>query len=86
VANQELNFESLMATMAGLDRLGVYYEIRRYREHSIMLVVSVPGERWEIEFFDDGTEAEVGRLRSDGHLMGSEAITELCQRWGNAGE
>jgi len=36
----------------------------------------VPGEHWEIEFFQDG-HIEVERFRSDGEILGPEAIERL---------
>jgi hypothetical protein len=43
----------------------IHHRLDQYRDDAIMVEVAVPGERWEIEFLDDGTvEAEV--FRSDG--------------------
>jgi hypothetical protein len=37
-----------------LDRREVTYELRTVRDEALMLLVALPGERWELEFFDDG--------------------------------
>jgi hypothetical protein len=46
-----------------------------------MMQVTLPGERWEIEFFDD-REPEVEIFRSNGDMFGPEKLTEL--RYGEA--
>lgn len=37
-----------------LDRRRIAYEFRIVRDEALMMSVPLPGERWEIEFFDDG--------------------------------
>ena len=41
-----------------------------------MVTVAVPGELWEVEFFEDGS-VEVERYKSDGTIFGRESLTEL---------
>lgn len=41
-----------------------------------MLIVTLPGERWEVEFFDD-REPEVEVFRSDGTIFGPELLVSL---------
>lgn len=57
-------------------RLGkIYYRLDQYRDDAIMVEVTVPGERWEVEFLDDGTvEAEI--FRSDGTIHDSTAVDQ----------
>ena len=44
-----------------------------------MVEVAVPGERWEVEFLNDGTvEAEV--IRSDGTIHDAAVLDELIRR------
>lgn len=33
----------------------ISYRIEHNRAESMMVLVAVPGERWEVEFFEDGT-------------------------------
>ena len=72
--------------MAGLGKLlrflerleveRVHYTLAHFRE-SVNVLVSVPGERWEVEFFEDGAvEVEVFTSRGSG-LEGEEAIERL---------
>jgi hypothetical protein len=46
------------------------------RDEALMMSVAVPGERWEIEFFDDGT-IELERFVSQGVAEAPSALAEL---------
>ena len=48
-----------------LDRRHVDYQVLIVRDAALMMSVAVPGERWEIEFFDDG-HIELERFVSRG--------------------
>jgi hypothetical protein len=54
----------LCALCAELDERGVPYNLAVMRD-SLMLMVAVPDERWELEFFDDG-HVELERFVSQG--------------------
>jgi len=41
-----------------------------------MVQVALPGQRWEVEFFD-GREPEVEVFRSDGSIFGYAKLGEL---------
>jgi hypothetical protein len=62
-----------------LDASRTNYVLTSVREGAVMLQVALPGERWEIEFFDD-REPEVEVFASDGSIFGSDKIAELCRR------
>ena len=44
-----------------------------------MVQVALPGERWEIEFFD-GREPEVEVFRSDGKIFNAAKLSELREK------
>jgi hypothetical protein len=48
-----------------LDRRHVSYQLQIVRDAALMVAVAVPGERWEIEFFEDG-HVEIERFVSQG--------------------
>ena len=50
----ETPFRKLLAFLDRLEHDKVWYRLEHVR-NSIMVTISVPGERWEIEFFEDGT-------------------------------
>ena len=71
----EMPFRKLLAFLDQLDQEKVWYRLEHVRD-SIMVTVSIPGERWEVEFFEDGT-VEVERFRSSGKIEGEEALSML---------
>jgi hypothetical protein len=58
-----------------LDKRKIYYRLSRDRD-SIMVEIAVPGQRWEVEFMDDGT-IEIEKFISSGQILGSEEINVL---------
>jgi hypothetical protein len=62
-----------------LDESGLGYSMEHNREDTLTVLVTVPGERWEVEFHDDGdVEVEVfysGAEQED--LEGEEALERL---------
>ena len=65
--------------MQQLEQDKIHYMLASHRDDAIMVQVAVPGERWEIEFFGDGT-VEIERFVSNGTICGEEALHELCTR------
>jgi hypothetical protein len=59
-----------------LDLRHVTYELRIVRDAALMLSVAVPGERWEIEFFEEG-RIELERFISQGVVEAPGALAEL---------
>jgi hypothetical protein len=59
-----------------LDRRHVAYELRIVRDEALMMSVSLPGERWELEFFDDG-RIELERFVSQGVVEAPGVLAEL---------
>jgi hypothetical protein len=69
---------TLFELLKALDDPEVSYRLERVRD-SVMVVVVVPGERWEVEFFENG-DIEVERFMSDGTIEGGEAVDRLLPR------
>lgn len=55
------------------------YRLEHIRD-SMMVSVAVPGERWEIEAFDDA-HVEIERFRSTGEIEDSEALNRLLTEY-----
>jgi hypothetical protein len=62
--------------LAKLERGHLHYDLASKRLNALMVIVSVPGERWEVEFMADGL-LEVERFRSDGNILDAEALVDL---------
>ena len=71
----EKPLRKLLTFLDRLEREKVWYRLEHVRD-SILVTVSIPGERLEVEFFDDGT-VEVERFRSSGKIEGEEALDAL---------
>jgi hypothetical protein len=59
-----------------LDRRHIPYDFRVVRDDAFMMSVALPGERWELEFFDDG-RIELERFVSEGVVEAPGALAEL---------
>lgn len=57
----------------------IHYELRQRRDDAIMVEVAVPGERWEVEFLEDGT-VEVEIFRSEGEIHDEAILRTLITR------
>jgi hypothetical protein len=51
-----------------------------HREDVIMVLVTMPSERWEVEFLGKGS-IEVERFLSDGEISGEEPLRERLTRY-----
>ena len=69
-----------LATLTGfLDRLDaadIHYSLQSVRENAVLVSVSIPGQRWEVEFMADG-DVEVEVFKSDGDIQDFDAVDEL---------
>ncbi|HYU21110.1 MAG TPA: hypothetical protein VEQ11_20665 [Chloroflexota bacterium] len=65
----------LLQFLEQLERAKIWYRLEHVRD-SVMVIVTVPGQRWEVEFFDDG-HVEVERFRSLGKIEGEDALDPL---------
>ena len=73
-------FHTLTTFLKQLETANIHYTLASHRDDAIMVLVTVPGERWEIEFFGDGA-IEVERFISNGEICGEETLHELLTRY-----
>jgi len=73
-------FSKLMAFLADLEKGKIYYNLAHQRDNAILVDIVVPGERWEVEFFDDGS-VEVERFISAGEIADEAALSELLAKY-----
>ena len=55
-----------LAFLDQLERLKLWYHLIHVRD-SLMVVITVPGQRWEVEFFEDGS-IDIERFVSTGEV------------------
>ncbi|HAA29349.1 MAG TPA: hypothetical protein DCE56_18650 [Cyanobacteria bacterium UBA8553] len=73
-------FDKLVSFLQNLEKQKIVYTLAHHRDEAIMVIVAVPGERWEIEFLSDGS-VEVEKFISNGEIAGEESLNELFARY-----
>jgi hypothetical protein len=71
---------TLLDFLDRLDAANIYYRLRYSRPRMVRVDVSVPGERWEVEFGEDGA-IDVEVFVSRAGVEGAERIEELFERF-----
>ncbi|MBC6973120.1 hypothetical protein H9I32_12245 [Bacillus sp. Xin] len=54
----------------------IFYKLSKVRRESLMVEIAVPGQRWEIEFIEDGT-VEIEKFIADGDFYDEKEIDFL---------
>jgi len=70
-------FLRVLRFLDALDTAKIWYRLEHVRE-TLMVILAIPGERWEVEFFEDG-RIEVERFVSTGSIEGEELLTKLMR-------
>lgn len=78
-------FDRLIIFLQNLEKQTIDYSLAHHRDEAMMVIVAVPGERWEIEFLSDGS-VEVEKFVSNGEIAGEEALTELFDHYSEQDE
>lgn len=73
-------FSHLTSFLKDLERGKIHYILQSCRDEAIMVIVTMPGERWEVEFLTDGS-VEVERFVSNGEIYGEESLRELFTKY-----
>ena len=67
--------KDLIEFLDKLEAKKIYYRLNKIR-NSILVEVSVPGQRWEIEFMTDGSIL-IEKFISNGHIFDEKEINAL---------
>jgi hypothetical protein len=62
-----------------LDDAGISYELASNR-NAVSFLIAVPGERWEVDYLDDGA-VEVEVFKSDGSIFEGSKLEDLFARF-----
>ena len=65
-----------------LEQNKIYYKLNKVCD-AIMVEVAVPAQRWEIEFFEDGS-VEIEKFISGGTIYNETEIDKLLAKFGEA--
>ena len=66
-----------------LDEADIHYTLSSVREGAVLVGVTVPAQRWEVEFMADG-EVEIEVFKGDGEIHDYAIIEDLFKRHAEA--
>lgn len=72
--------KNLTSFLNRLREAKIYYGLEHDSDEGVMVLVTVPGQRWEVEFFWDG-RIEVERFISTGEIEHAKALDELFEKF-----
>ncbi len=70
----------LLSFLNRLEQANINYILRHVRDETIMVLISIPGQRWEVEFFEDGS-IEVEKFIGTFVTGNGELIEELFSKF-----
>lgn len=74
------SMEKLIEFLKQLEERRMHFSLGRFRDQTVAVFVSVPGQRWEVEFFADGN-VEVEVFKSDGDILPETSLDDLLARF-----
>jgi hypothetical protein len=75
----ENSLQKLLNFLDELESHKIYHRLERNRSEAIMVRVDVPGQRWEVEFFADGT-VEIEIFVSENGILSEGAAQAAINR------
>src|SRR5437763_612531 len=73
-------FDRLLQFLQRLRIAKIAYRLDYYREDAISVLITVPGERWEVDFLNDGS-VDVERFRGNGHIYDESILDRLFNEY-----
>lgn len=67
--------QALLDFLLALEERKIFHRLSRVRAEALMVEVAIPGERWEVEFFADGT-VETERFVSEGMVRSDPSLLD----------
>ena len=71
--------DKLIDFLNELEKRSIYYKLAKYCDEYIMVEISVPGERWEVEFSSDNIRIE--KFKSTGSIFDAQELTSLFENF-----
>ena len=75
-----MEFKEFNAFLNKLEENKIFYKLDKIRGEAIMVAVVVPGQRWEIEFLDDGT-VDIEKFISDKDMYDASELETLFEEF-----
>jgi hypothetical protein len=79
-ANITREMKNILNFLNSLELRKIHYILEHNRGETVMVSIAVPGERWEVEFFEDG-HVEVEVFKSNGEITGLESVKRLLDEF-----
>jgi hypothetical protein len=79
------NPHRLYTLLQQLERARIHYTLARVRDDTVMICATVPGRRYEIEVFADGS-IEVEVFGAEGDIGGQDAVDDLLATYSDGPE
>ncbi|MBT2733455.1 hypothetical protein J7E66_01545 [Bacillus sp. ISL-7] len=68
-----MGIKELINFLNKLEESNIFYKLNKVRDEAIMVEITVLGQRWEVEFMNDGT-VEIEKFISDGDFYDFKEI------------
>jgi len=78
-------YSKFLQFLSRLREAKIAFEIRQSRDDSLMVRINVPGERWEVEFLENG-EVEIESFQSGGEIHDETMLEELFAKFSDPEE
>ncbi len=74
------NLGQVITFLNRLKNARISYSLDHNRDEAIMVLIAVPGQRWEVEFLDDGS-IEIEVFKGDGEIYDEKKLDELFDKF-----
>ena len=75
-----MELKEFIAILNKLEENSIFYKLNKVRNEAIMVEVAVPGQRWEIEFLEDGT-VDIEKFISDKDMYDVNELETLFKEF-----
>ena len=75
-----MELKEFIAILNKLEKNSIFYKLNKVRNEAIMVEVAVPGQRWEIEFLEDGT-VDIEKFSSDKDMYDVNELETLFKEF-----
>ena len=75
-----MELKEFIVDLNKLEENSIFYKLNKVRNEAIMVEVAVPGQRWEIEFLEDGT-VDIEKFISDKDMYDVNELETLFKEF-----
>lgn len=72
--------KELISFLNKLEEKKIFYQISKIRNESILIEITVPGQKWEVEFMENG-DVEIEKFLSNGTIYGNDELAQLFKEF-----